>query len=206
MGLSPSFWFIPTYNPEQQIKDGWPNVFPVQVTSRPDHGFVPGGRRWIPSAIELIRKKCNVFSCIDSLTIKPDFCSWNLSTSINKICRPAFNILYFGQRNCLSMLEILSGSSHLGHNIFFVTTLILEQVQWKVVHHFGAVWFGVEVRKWESEKIVSVPFGTWDLVIKFSGVWMLLGSVDWKMLCLFRFLDDNVKVKVKKFTIKLTAN
>ena len=32
---------------------------------------------------------------------------------------------------------------------------------------------------------------------------MLLGSVIWKMLCLFQCLDGNVKVKVKKLTTKL---
>ena len=55
--------------------------------------------------------------------------------------------------------------------------------------------------------MVIVPFGTWELVSKFSGVWMLLGSVVWKMLCLFRCLDGNVKVKVEaeKWTTKLTA-
>jgi len=33
---------------------------------------------------------------------------------------------------------------------------------------------------------------------------MFLASVIWKMLCFFRCLDSNVKVKVKKLT-KLTA-
>ena len=28
-----------------------------------------------------------------------------------------------------------------------------------------------------SEEVVIVPFGTWELVSKFSGIWMLLGSV-----------------------------
>ena len=48
-----------------------------------------------------------------------------------------------------------------------------------VVVYFGAVWLWVEVRKWGR---VIVPFGTWELVSEFSGVWMLLGSVVWKML------------------------
>ena len=56
-----------------------------------------------------------------------------------------------------------------------------------------------------SEEVVTVPFGTWELVSEFFGVWMLLGSVVWKMLCLFRCLDGNVKVKVEKLTIKLTV-
>ena len=53
--------------------------------------------------------------------------------------------------------------------------------------------------------MVIIPFGTWELVSKFSGVWMLLGSVIWKMFCLFRCLDDNMKVEVKKLTTKLTV-
>jgi len=51
--------------------------------------------------------------------------------------------------------------------------------------------------------VIIVPFGTWELVGKFSGVWMLLGGVVWKMLCLFRCLDGNVEVE--KLTTKLTA-
>ena len=53
--------------------------------------------------------------------------------------------------------------------------------------------------------MVIVPFGTWELASKFSGVWMLLGSVVGKMLCLFRCLDGNTKVEVEKLTTKLTA-
>ena len=50
--------------------------------------------------------------------------------------------------------------------------------------------------------MVIVPFGTWELVSKFFGVWMLLGSVIWKMLRLFRCLDGNVKVEMEKLTAK----
>jgi len=32
---------------------------------------------------------------------------------------------------------------------------------------------------------------------KFSGVWMVFGSVVWKMFCLFRCLDGNEKWKWK---------
>ena len=53
--------------------------------------------------------------------------------------------------------------------------------------------------------MVIVPFGTWELVSKFFGVWMLLGSVIWKMFRLFWYLDGNVKVKLKKLTTKLTV-
>jgi len=53
--------------------------------------------------------------------------------------------------------------------------------------------------------VIIVPFETWELVSKFSGVWMLLRSVVWKMLCLFQCLDGNVEVKVEKLTTKLTA-
>jgi len=35
------------------------------------------------------------------------------------------------------------------------------------------------------------------LISEFFGVWMLLGSVVWKMLCLFWCLDGNVKVSEK---------
>ena len=48
-----------------------------------------------------------------------------------------------------------------------------------------------------SEEVVIVPFGTWELISKFFGVWMLLGSEVWKMLCLFWCLDGNVEVKVE---------
>ena len=40
-----------------------------------------------------------------------------------------------------------------------------------------------------SEEVVIVPFGTRELVSKFYGVWMLLESVVWKILCLFWCLD-----------------
>jgi len=53
--------------------------------------------------------------------------------------------------------------------------------------------------------VVIVPFGTWELVSKFFGIWMLLVSAVWKMLRLFRCLDGNVEVEVKKLTTKLTA-
>ena len=55
--------------------------------------------------------------------------------------------------------------------------------------------------------MVIIPFGTWELVSKFSSVWMLLGSVVWKIFCLFWCLDGNVKVEVevKKLTTKLTV-
>jgi len=69
-----------------------------------------------------------------------------------------------------------------------------------------AVWLGVKVRKWESEEMIIASFGTWELVSKVSGVWILLASVIWKMLCLFRCLDGNVEVEVKNLTTKLTQN
>ena len=50
--------------------------------------------------------------------------------------------------------------------------------------------------------MVIISFGTWELVSKFSGVWMLLGSVVWKMFCLFRCLDGNEKVELEKLTVK----
>ena len=53
--------------------------------------------------------------------------------------------------------------------------------------------------------MIIVPFETWELVSNFSGVWMLLGSVVWKMFCLFQCLDGNVKVKVEKLSTNLTA-
>ena len=37
----------------------------------------------------------------------------------------------------------------------------------------GAVWLGVDVRKWESS---NSSLESWELVSKFSGVWMGLGS------------------------------
>ena len=57
----------------------------------------------------------------------------------------------------------------------------------------------------EGKKWGSGNSSLWILRIgcKFSGVWMLLGSVVWKMLYLFQCLDDNVKVEVKKLTTKL---
>ena len=70
-------------------------------------------------------------------------------------------------------------------------------------HFVGPVWLRVEVRKWGIEEVVIILFGTWELVSKFFGVWMLLGSVVWKMFCLFRCLDGNVKVEVKKLITKL---
>ena len=53
--------------------------------------------------------------------------------------------------------------------------------------------------------MVIIPFGTWELVNELFGVWMLLRSVVWKMFCLFRCLDGNVKAKVEKLTTKLTV-
>ena len=46
--------------------------------------------------------------------------------------------------------------------------------------------------KGESEEVVTVSFETWELVSKFSSVWMLLGSVVCKILSLFRCMDGNV--------------
>jgi len=43
--------------------------------------------------------------------------------------------------------------------------------------HVGPVWLRVEVRKRGSVEVVIVPFGIWELVSKFSGVWMLLRNV-----------------------------
>jgi len=53
--------------------------------------------------------------------------------------------------------------------------------------------------------VIIIPFGTWEVVSKFSGVWMFLGSVVWKMFCPFRYLDGNVKVELEKLTTKLTV-
>ena len=53
--------------------------------------------------------------------------------------------------------------------------------------------------------MVIIPFGTWELVSKFFGIWMLLRSVVWKMFCLFWCLDGNVKVKVEKFDHKVDS-
>ena len=69
----------------------------------------------------------------------------------------------------------------------------------------GAVWLEVRVRKWENKKLVIIFYVTWELVSEFFSIWMLLESVIWKMLCLFRCLDDNEEVEVKKLTTKLTA-
>jgi len=61
--------------------------------------------------------------------------------------------------------------------------------------YFGPVWLRVKVRKWRSEKAVIVSFRIWELVSKFFGIWMLLGSMVWKMLCLFQCLNGNVEVE-----------
>ena len=78
--------------------------------------------------------------------------------------------------------------------------------------NYGAVWLGVEVKKWGSKEVVIVPFGTRELISKFSGVWMLLVSMIWKMLYVFSvwiviwkwkwknwpqsWLQNNIKIKI----------